>query len=114
MICTDEQGKRWETKGYNQWLKGHWYLNCYGMPELATEDTDPGGGKYYSEIAPVRVEHTFGGIVFAETGELRQAEEGEWLLDRTCFPHYAGFPACGPSITLQRIIRPVRVVPTQK
>ena len=76
MIFTDENGKQWE------WI-------TYGRP-----------------YPPAPKQHTFGGVVFEETGPAQVIEAGEWYLR-----HAGDYAAWAERRTEQALIplRPVRV-----
>lgn len=58
-------------------------------------------------VHPVPVRHTFGGIVFEETGEKRPTVFGEWFLNQSGYPEgwYLARSAC----TSYKILRRVEV-----
>lgn len=70
------EGQDYEFVGYNT-SKGTHFLNYKG--DLSPRSMRTGiEGIAYFHLVPVR--HTFGGIVFEETGEERPAQPGEWIL----------------------------------
>ncbi len=60
-------------------------------------------------LAPEPKRHTFGGVVFEETGEVRDPMQGEWY--RFCdIGDGAGCSSeVGPDLGARTILRPVRV-----
>ena len=54
--------------------------------------------------------HTFGGVTFEETGEVRLVELGEWYLGSAGSDvHYRSHPFTSPTASEFAILRPVRV-----
>ena len=58
--------------------------------------------------------HTFGGVTFEETGEVRLVELGEWYLGVTPSDvHFRSHVFASPTASEFAILRPVRVEATQ-
>jgi len=91
MKFTDEEGKVWKWRGeYRQVKQGDYFLSGEGKPRINLEIKD---ASYIRAILhPVLPIHEFGGVRFEETGEVRQAQPGEWYLivysDSTQGPNY--------------------------
>ena len=57
--------------------------------------------------------HNFGGVTFAEAGEVRLVEVGEWYLgSNESDVHYRGHVFASPTAAEFAILRPVRVEAT--
>ena len=100
----EQDGKRYDFDRYDYPQHGDVFLHGNGY----LRRIEPGEPlDFHFRVAvfrPVPVRHTFGGIVFEETGDMRQPEEGEWILNNG-HPQYAAmvYLATFP------ILRPVRL-----
>ena len=61
----------------------------------------------YFRLVPVR--HTFGGVVYEETGEKRSTTVGDCYLDNNSIPHLEIWYQSHNSLTPYTILRPVEV-----
>lgn len=91
MKFTTENGKVYEFKGiYSNPKLGEYYLSSrsnLGSGDVKQALADhPRQEPPLAIVARVRPRHTFGGIVFEETGEIRELNFGEWGLQQTTVP----------------------------
>lgn len=100
-IITDD-GREFEFV-YRDYKRGDHILNSFGEVVEAKHDGGP-----TAVLRPIPKRHTFGRVVFEETGEERQPQPGEWYLSRMfaampllCMP--GDLPVPSP------ILRPVEV-----
>ena len=105
MKFTTKDGKEWEFKGeYHTPKAGDWFLSMLdGEVIRAGEDSPDHSGSRRGIVFPVR-QHTFGGVTFEETGEKRQAGEGEWCM--VCDRPYLPSQTTGGKY---RMLRPVSI-----
>ena len=64
-------------------------------------------GYHLLNLRLIRPRHTFGGVVFEETGEYRQLVEGDWFTEKGHFPFYATPTVLGN--VPHTILRPVEI-----
>ncbi len=78
MLKVNYEGQEYEFVGYCDHEGATHFLSGQGT----LEQTEPHNRFDVAWFRLVPVRHTFGGIVFEETGEVRQVEQGEWYLSR--------------------------------
>lgn len=101
MITLTQDGVEYTFEGYRYPGKGQHYITKHG----AIWQGNSGPGAIRVVVKPVPVEHTFGNVVFVETGEVRQAKVNEWfLVEDALFPMYGIYTE-----KEYRILEPVRV-----
>ncbi len=100
------EGQEYEFVGYYGPKEATHFLTGRGT----LEQTEPHNRFDVAWFRLVPVRHTFGGIVFEETGEVRRAGQGEWYLSREpvnepiCHRHQDG------TYSEYSILRPVEVL----
>jgi len=103
-------GRDYYPVGYGNIVRDGFFLTGEGQVKQATES------RAYSQerfliVKPVPMRHTFGKLVFEETGEERMPVAGEWWLTDTGKPTYAkDHEISHPRFTV-RILTPVEVLP---
>jgi hypothetical protein len=109
MLFTDEQGKRWEFKGeYHSPKTGEYYLSSYNDPKPCCALADYPSYLSRAIVHLFRDRHIFGGVVFEETGEVREIHPGDfylWNNDKVYLAHFDGSQA--------QILRPVALVTSE-
>jgi hypothetical protein len=77
-MIVEQDGARYEFVGYAPANQGDWFLDHSSRTIYQWALRVPSVERALFRRVPV--EHTFGGVVFEETGEVRMAKEGEWTL----------------------------------
>jgi len=97
------EGKEYETEKYGFPEIGSHYLTNNGN---VSQCTAPFTGSIVMLVRPVEKLHTFGGVEFRETGEVRHVRVGEWFLDDF------GVTTCVFRVEANQytILEPVRIV----
>src|SRR3990172_7298109 len=95
MRFTTEDGKVWDWRGeYRKPKQGGFYLtgDLGGQIKKAFEGWIAGPAR--GILHPMRRIYTFGGVIFEETGEVRNPQFGEWILRHQGFGVLAPAPCC--------------------
>ena len=81
MKFTDDDGKEYVFNGeYHEPEDGEYFL-AEGRIGSVLKDRFPYMRAIVHPVPSPVVRHTFGGVVFEETGEVREAAVGEWHID---------------------------------
>lgn len=91
MKFTTEDGKEYEFRGeYHAARKGEYLLSDQvgGAVKRAVVNANT----VRAIVHPILAKHTFGGVVFEETGEVRLPHVGEWVLSgREVYPAHTAW-----------------------
>lgn len=103
--------QEYRLAGYAIPQRGQHYLSAHGYIKEHTYPQDM--LKCRAIMEPMPVTHTFGNLVFVETGEVRKAREGDWYLGTTSdnrpFPVYRSDRHPKESYRLNKILKPLVV-----